>query len=115
VTEAPLWSTDVSRHGSTSRVMIKGELDLIAADPLRLLLLAQLDRTDTTHVVADLAAVTFLDSAALGTLIVAYRHAEEHGRRFVIAQPIQSVRRVLEIGGVYDILVGSDGGASARA
>jgi anti-anti-sigma factor len=109
VTQTPLWSADIDQHGSTSRVTLHGELDLIAAEPLRRLLLEQLDRPDTEDVVADLAAVTFLDSAALGALIVAYRRAEQLDRHFALTRPARSVRRVLEIGGVYDILVAAGG------
>jgi anti-anti-sigma factor len=112
MTETPLWSADIAQHGSTSTVTLNGELDLIAADPLHLLLIAQIDRPSTTDVVADLAAVTFLDSAALGTLILAYRHAEELDCHFTLIDPVRSVRRVLEISGVYDILVASGGAAA---
>jgi len=110
----PLWSADIDQHGSTCTVTLNGELDLIAAEPLRLLLLARLDRPDTADVVADLAAVTFLDSAALGILIVAYRRAEQLDRRFALTRPVRSVRRVLEISGVYDILVAPGGEDPSR-
>jgi anti-anti-sigma factor len=105
VTNAPLWSAHVTEHGSTHTVTLAGELDLTAADGLRHLLVAQLDEPGTTDVVANLAGVTFLDSAALGALIVVYRHAEDADRQFTLSEPARSVRRVLEIGGVYDILV----------
>lgn len=101
--DAPLWSAHVTELGSTSVVRLSGELDMDAADPLRLLLIEHLDRP--ADVVVNLAAATFLDSAALGTLIVAYRHAQGHDRRFVLSEPAGSVRRVLDIGGVYDLLV----------
>ncbi|WP_306215655.1 STAS domain-containing protein [Actinoplanes sp. RD1] len=99
------WSADISVLGGTATVALGGELDQLAADQLRLLLLALLDRPGITEVVASLAAVTFLGSGALGALVLAYRHARELGRRFVVTQPGRPVRRVLEIGGVVEILV----------
>ena len=105
MTEVPLWSADVSRHGSTSTVTLGGELDLMAAEPLRQLIIEELDRPGTTDVAVDLAAVTFLDSAGLGALILAYQHAEGTDRHLVMREPARPVRRVLEISGVYEMLV----------
>jgi anti-anti-sigma factor len=106
MTDTPLWSAVITEAGSSHLVTLTGELDLLAADDLRRLLAAQLDRPGATAVVADLAAVTFLDSAALGALVHAYRHAEDSGRRFTVVASVRSVRHVLEIGGVYEILAG---------
>ena len=106
MTDTPLWSALVTEHGSTRTVTLAGELDLLGADELRQLLIAQLDGPGATTVVADLAGVTFLDSAALGALVLAYRHADDFDRRFTVVAPARSVRHVLEIGGVYEILAG---------
>jgi anti-sigma B factor antagonist len=115
MTEIPLWSADVSRTGGTSRVTLTGELDLMAADSLRQLLIEQLDRPGTTEVAVDLAAVTFLDSAALGALITAYQHAEERHRHLVLTEAARPVRRVLEISGVYEMLVAPGDASTPRA
>jgi anti-anti-sigma factor len=112
MTETSLWSADVSRHGSSSTVTLGGELDLVAADPLRSLIVDLLDQPGTTGVTVNLTAVTFLDSAALGALIIAYQHAEAVDRRFSVADPARPVRRVLEISGVYEILVGAGDGTT---
>ncbi len=107
MTDTPLWSAIVTEDGSTHTVTLTGELDLLGADGLRRILVAQLDLPGATAVVADLAAVTFLDSAALGALVLAYRHAEDSDRRFTVMAPVHSVQHVLEIGGVYEILAGT--------
>ena len=104
--DTPLWSAHVTEDGSTRTVTLTGELDLLGAEGLRQLLVAQLDGPGAAAVVADLAAVTFLDSAALGAHGLAYRHAQDSDRRFPGAAPARSVRHVLEIGGVYEILAG---------
>ena len=106
MTDTPLWSAQITEDGGVHTVTLTGELDLVAADELRQMLITQLDRPGATGVIANLAGVTFLDSGALGALIVAYRHAEDNDRRFALAEPARPVRRVLEIGGVYEILVG---------
>ncbi|GAA2704553.1 MULTISPECIES: STAS domain-containing protein [Actinoplanes] len=104
MTTAPQWSAHVTEEGDTNTVALTGELDLLVADELTQLLITRLDRPGTVRVIADLTAVTFLDSAALGSLIVAYRHAQETGERFTLANPTRPVRRILDISGVYDIL-----------
>ncbi|GIE85730.1 STAS domain-containing protein [Actinoplanes regularis] len=101
---APLWSAQVAAHDHTHTVTITGELDLHGADALRLLLIAELDTGDLSTVIADLADVTFLDSAALGALIRAYQHADDTGRQFLVRNPSRPVQRILEITGVNDIL-----------
>ena len=99
------WSALVSADAGTQVVTLRGELDLSAADDLRELLLRQLDIPDATDVVADLTAVSFLDSAALGSLITAYQHAEDTGRVFTLTNPARAVRLILDISGVTEILV----------
>ena len=101
---APLWSARITTADQTCTVFLEGELDMVAAKALRDLLITELDTRETTTVVADLADVTFLDSAALGALINAYQHADTTGRRFAVRNPTQAVRRILEITGVLDLL-----------
>lgn len=108
MTDLPLWAARMRDDGATSIVSLTGELDLTMAGDLRRSLVAELDRPGIDTVVADLAGVSFLDSAALGALIAAYHHAGDLDRRFVVAEPVHAVRRVLEIAGVHDLLTGSD-------
>jgi anti-anti-sigma factor len=103
--DVPLWSARVSTRGDARTVTLAGELDLAGADELTSLLVAELETPGTTVVSADLAAVTFVDSAALGALIVAYQHAEGTAHRFAVTNPTPPVRRILEISGVYGMLV----------
>jgi anti-anti-sigma factor len=105
MTEVPLWSAHVTALDGHRTVRLAGELDMAAADELIELLLAELGTPGAAAVQADLGAVTFFDSAALGALIVAYQRAEETDRQFSVTNPTRPVRRVLEISGVYDFLV----------
>jgi anti-anti-sigma factor len=105
---APLWSARITTAGPSRTVLLKGELDMVAAKALRELLITELDTRQATTVVADLADVTFLDSAALGALINAYHHADNTGRRFAVRNPTRAVRRILEITGVLELLSPSE-------
>jgi anti-anti-sigma factor len=99
-----IWSHTLHVDDGVCTVALAGELDLSGADSLRRLLLDALGRDDCTAVVADLADVTFLDSAGLGALVGAYRETETTGHRFTVTNPMRGVRRILEIAGVLDLL-----------
>ncbi|MFF5289639.1 STAS domain-containing protein [Paractinoplanes globisporus] len=108
MTSSPPWTAEITSDDGTRIVLLTGEIDFTAVEPLRALLIDELDKPDTVRVVADLAAVSFLDSAALGILVSAYHHAGEVGRRFVVGRVSRAVGRVLEISGLYDLLVSDD-------
>ncbi|SEO98005.1 STAS domain-containing protein [Actinacidiphila rubida] len=55
-------------------------------------------------VVADLAAVTFIDSVGLTTLVRAHRDLEDEGGRLALAGAGEGVRRVMEITGIDHVL-----------
>lgn len=47
--------------------------------------------------VVDLAAVDFMDSAALGMLLLLHDEAKQHNARVTVANPVGQVRKLLEI------------------
>ena len=49
------------------------------------------------RVVVNLAAVAFLDSSALGTIVTATKRARDGGGEVVLVQPTPAVRRILEL------------------
>jgi anti-anti-sigma factor len=63
------WTAEVTADGATRTVILSGELDFVGGDRLHALLIDELDEPDAVRVVAGLAAVSFLDSAALGVLV----------------------------------------------
>jgi anti-anti-sigma factor len=82
--------------------VIHGELD-IATAPELVDLLARL-RHHGHAVVLDLAAVTFMDSTGLTTLMDAHFHAERNGWSFSVQRPSPAVRRVFDLAGVGRML-----------
>lgn len=101
----PIWSYRTSPDSAGGTIIaLTGELDLHGADALRTLLRNLLDTAVTHRVVADLDAVTFFDSAALGAVINAYQHAVDCGGQFAVINLTHTVRRILEITGMLEIL-----------
>lgn len=102
--DLPSWTASITTRDGVTTVALTGELDLAVADELQRLLVSELDAPGTTTVVVDLADVSFLDSAGLGSFVTAYNHAVAAGHRFQLSNPVRAVRRILDISGVYDIL-----------
>ena len=86
------------------RVVLAGELDLSTeADLARWLGRAILDHPGMDLEV-DLSGVGFLDSTGIRALLTAHRVATEHGSVFLLTGAAGTVREVLEIVDVYDLL-----------
>ncbi|MFC7548114.1 STAS domain-containing protein [Plantactinospora sp. GCM10030261] len=90
-----------------TRVALSGELDMASAHQVESAITPILQGRPPTHLDLDLAAVPFLDSAGILALLRARERAAEVGCRLVIHNPVRTVRRVLQIAGVDDLLLGS--------
>lgn len=109
---APIWSAQIAEDAASRTVRLSGELDLAAADELQRLLITELDTPNVETVTADLTAVTFLDSAALGALIRAYQHAVDTGQSFFARNSGPAVARILIMTGVDRFLDPQSSGQS---
>ncbi len=84
------------RDGDDATVIVKGEIDLAEAGELERLL-TELVGTRPSRVVVDLHGVDFMGSAGLGALVTAHNRIAEHGGSLRLRAPSPSVRRVLQI------------------
>jgi anti-anti-sigma factor len=55
------------------------------------------DRTDVSRFVVDLAGTEYIDSAALGMLLLLRESAHAHGAEVLIRNSAEGVQRILEI------------------
>ncbi len=93
-------------------VAFEGEIDLQVSPRARDLLLECVERGDDLRV--DLAAVTYIDSSGIASLVEAFQSARKRGTGFALAGVSGAVRRVLELGRldrVFPILDNTDGGS----
>ena len=74
-------------------VTAAGELDAYVAPELT----AALARAGTSRLVADLTAVSFLDSTALGLLVRTVRDRGQGGGETRVVLPLGTARRIFEI------------------
>ncbi|MET0418395.1 MAG: STAS domain-containing protein [Actinoplanes sp.] len=87
------------RH--TTHLTLRGEFDLEARDALREALLQAV--AGGSHLIVDLAGVTFLDSESLGALVEGYNATEQAGLSFAVTGARGAVRRVLELTGFLEL------------
>lgn len=88
--------TSESRRGSIAVISIEGEIDLASSPELRRLLRAHADAKQAA-LVLDFAAVQYVDSSGLATLVEYLRDAAAYGGRLAVASPSQRVRSVFEL------------------
>jgi anti-sigma B factor antagonist len=81
----------------------KGDVDAYTAPGLRTQLHA-VTGGEAQLVVVDLAEITFIDSAGLGTLVGAHRRMREAGGRLRIVRPPALVARAFELTGLDEVL-----------
>lgn len=95
--EAPAaFRVDVDQQPYVSVVTVAGDVDLHSAPLLRARLEALAD-AQAGHVVLDLSAATFLDSMALGVILMAQKHIAAVGGRLDLVAPTPEIRRIFEI------------------
>lgn len=89
---------------NTLVVTVAGELDLETAPRLRVLVDSELAHSGARNLLLDLAAVSFLDSSGLGAILGRYRTVAATGGKMGIAGATTSVKRVLRLSGVAQIV-----------
>lgn len=82
----------------TSAIAVEGELDLTTAPRLKWMLLDSI-QTGRSRIVLDLSMATFMDSTALGVLVVVNRNLDA-GARMAVACPNANVLRIFELSGM---------------
>jgi anti-anti-sigma factor len=75
-------------------VHLHGELDCLTGPDLELTLTHLL--TERGRLIADLAGLSFLDCAGLGSLVAVHRWAGQHGKHLTFAHPTPGVHRLLD-------------------
>jgi len=85
-----------SRHDHACVFHLEGEIDLHYAPALRALFEAKA-KARCRALLADLSAVTFIDSTGISVLLEYLRDATEFDGQFCIAAPTAHVRMVFEI------------------
>ena len=87
-------------------VSVAGDVDLASAVHLREVMDDALGRS--SHLVVDVAEMTFIDSSGLSALVHAHRHAAEAGGSLTLRSPSPTLKRLLSITHLETVLVVDD-------
>ena len=101
---------EISTSQSDDIVVVRatGEVDRDTADELSTALTGAVARSGPGGTVeVDLSGVSFLDSSGVGALLTGHQSADRSAVEFRVRDPQVTVRRVLEITNVWDLLAGS--------
>jgi anti-anti-sigma factor len=97
-------------HADRPIALVVGDAEVGVGDrSFRPLLFEVIERSPGCSIHLDMTAVTSLDSGTLGTLIAAYKRANELGGDVCIVGASAKVRAVLAVTGTSEILL-ADGG-----
>ncbi len=96
--------TTIEQVGEAHVVILHGEIDAFTSPSLRDDLRRLVEEMGALIVVVDLAAVTFLDSSALGALVGVFRRLRERGGQLRIVEPRTAASRIFELTGLDAVL-----------
>ena len=86
----------------TQRKAFQEALKVVCSDPIE-------------EIVIDLSQVAFLDSAALGLLMISHRQLQAETRTLSLAYPQPTVRQILELANLHKTIPMIDAGVSTLA
>ena len=86
----------------TQRKAFQEALKVVCSDPIE-------------EIVIDLSQVAFLDSAALGLLMISHRQLDGEKRTLSLAYPQPTVRQILELANLHKTIPMIDAGVSTLA
>lgn len=85
-----------------ARLIAKGEIDLVAEEPLVDTVTAELSSSAASMLVLDLSAVSFMDSSGVRAVLRCQRAAEERGVAFRVAVAEGPLTKLFRLAGVTD-------------
>jgi anti-anti-sigma factor len=92
----------------TIALEVVGDLDLSTAPEMLAAGQAALDQPDCSVVTLDVGGVAFIDSTGIGTWVQLRNQAIELGQRLQLRAVSANVLRILEMGGLGDLLAAGD-------
>ena len=95
--------TSLDHAAGLVTVALHGEVDVATVDQVRVALTDAIALRPRT-IVVDLSDLSFIDSTGLGALIFGFQRARDAGVRFRLAHPSRSVRQILVLSGLLEVV-----------
>ena len=95
--------TSLDRDAGTATVTLRGEVDILTVDQVRVVLGEAL-AIRPQEILVDLSELAFIDSTGLGALIFGFQRARDAGVRFRLADANPTVRQILMLSGLLEVV-----------
>ena len=95
--------TKLDRTGQIATVALRGEVDVLTLDQVRVVL-AEALAAAPREVVVDLTDLAFIDSTGLGALVFGFQRARDAGIGFRLAHASRPVRQILVLSGLLEVV-----------
>jgi anti-sigma B factor antagonist len=95
--------TSLDRDADTVTVALRGEVDVMTVDQVRMALTEAIAARPRS-IVVDLADLSFIDSTGLGALVFGFQRARDAGIAFRLARPSRGVHQVLVLSGLLEVV-----------
>ncbi|WP_249040743.1 STAS domain-containing protein [Actinoplanes teichomyceticus] len=95
--------TSLDADGDTTTVSLRGEIDVLTVEQVRVAL-GEAVAGRPGRIVVDMAGVAFIDSTGLGALISGFQRARDQAIDFRLARPSASVRQILVLSGLMEVV-----------
>ena len=95
--------TSQDRDGAIATVRLRGEVDVLTVDQVRVAL-AEVLQSQPHEIVVDLTELVFIDSTGLGALIFGFQRARDKGIGFRLAHPTRQVHQILVLSGLLEVV-----------
>lgn len=89
---------------NTLIVRIKGELDMLVTEKIRLAIDKKLEEHSISNLIVNLDKVTFIDSSGLGVIIGRYKKISAVNGRMYIVGASPSVQKILTFSGINKLV-----------
>lgn len=94
-----------TKRDATEVIRVEGRFDFAAHRDFREALKAALANDKTKEIQIDLAAADYIDSSALGMLLLSLENAKAAGKALVLVGPTGAVKQVLDIANFQRLFV----------
>ena len=101
-------------HNRKVTLKLEGNFTYTQRNPFQEVLRA-VSTGDVQEIVIDLSQVAFLDSAALGLLMISHRQLQAEKRILSLAYPQSTVRQIIELANLHKTIPMIDAGVSPLA
>ncbi|MFI5492854.1 STAS domain-containing protein [Actinoplanes sp. NPDC051859] len=95
--------TSLDRDAGVATVALRGEVDVLNVDQVRVALVEALE-TRPSALVVDLSELSFIDSTGLGAIIFGFQRARDEGIGFQLSRPTRGVHQILVLSGVLEVV-----------